>query len=89
MERPVVGAEGARERAQAIGVGDREIGVNGEPQHLFDGVGSLPDGLQDVAGYPALLAELARRGWTDPELAKLTWHNALRVLRATEAVAGR
>jgi len=61
------------------------VGLGGD----FDGVGSLPDGLQDVAGYPALLAELARRGWTDPELAKLTWHNALRVLRATEAVAGR
>jgi len=60
------------------------VGLGGD----FDGVGSLPDGLPDVAGYPTLLAELARRGWTDPELAKLTWHNALRVLRAAEAVAG-
>jgi membrane dipeptidase len=60
------------------------VGLGGD----FDGVGSLPDGLDDVTGYPALLAELAGRGWTDPELAKLTWHNALRVLRATEAAAG-
>jgi membrane dipeptidase len=60
------------------------VGLGGD----FDGVGSLPDGLHDVTRYPALLAELAGRGWTDAELAKLTWHNAIRVLRATEAVAG-
>jgi len=60
------------------------VGLGGD----FDGVAALPDGLQDVAAYPALLAELARRGWADDDLAKLTWHNALRVLRATEAVAG-
>jgi membrane dipeptidase len=60
------------------------VGIGGD----FDGVAALPDGLPDVAAYPALLAELARRGWSDPDLAKLTWHNAMRVLRATEAVAG-
>jgi membrane dipeptidase len=60
------------------------VGIGGD----FDGVGALPDGLGDVSTYPALLAELARRGWSDDDLAKLTWHNALRVLRATEAVAG-
>jgi membrane dipeptidase len=60
------------------------VGLGGD----FDGVGSLPDGLEDVTRYPALLAELAGRGWTDAELAKLTWRNAMRVLRATEAVAG-
>jgi membrane dipeptidase len=60
------------------------VGLGGD----FDGVGSLPDGLPDVTGYPVLLAELARRGWTDADLGKLTWHNAMRVLRATEAVAG-
>jgi membrane dipeptidase len=60
------------------------VGLGGD----FDGVGSLPDGLPDVTGYPALLAELARRGWTDADLGKLTWHNAIRVLRATEAAAG-
>jgi membrane dipeptidase len=59
------------------------IGLGGD----FDGVASTPDGLADVAGYPALLAELAGRGWSDADLGKLTWHNTLRVLRATEAVA--
>jgi len=53
----------------------------------FDGVVATPDGLEGVDGYPALLAELAGRGWSDAELGKLTWHNALRVLRDTEAAA--
>ena len=55
----------------------------------FDGVAAVPDGLEGVEGYPALLAELAARGWSDGELAKLTWHNALRVLRTTESVAAQ
>jgi membrane dipeptidase len=53
----------------------------------FDGVASTPDGLADVTGYPNLLAELSDRGWSDSELAKLTWHNALRVLRETARYA--
>jgi membrane dipeptidase len=40
-----------------------------------------------VDGYPNLLVELAERGWSDAELGKLTWHNAVRVVRDTEAVA--
>jgi membrane dipeptidase len=59
------------------------IGLGGD----FDGVIATPDGLSGVDGYPALLEELASRGWSDPELAKLTWHNAVRVLRDTEAAA--
>jgi len=53
----------------------------------FDGVAATPDGLPGVDGFPALLAELAERGWSDAEIAKLTWHNALRVLRDTEVAA--
>ncbi len=71
------------EHVRAV-AGVDSVGLGGD----FDGVGSLPDGLDDVSGYPALLAELARRGWSDADLGKLTWHNAMRVLRATEAVAG-
>lgn len=59
------------------------VGLGGD----FDGMPVTPAGLSDVAGYPALLAELAGRGWSDAELAQLTWHNALRVLRDTEAAA--
>ncbi|CAM3270620.1 Membrane dipeptidase [Sphingomonas antarctica] len=54
----------------------------------FDGVGNaLPEGLPDVAAYPALLAELARRGWSDADLAKLAGENLLRVMTAVERVA--
>lgn len=59
------------------------VGIGGD----FDGVVETPDGVRDVSGYPTLLAELATRGWSDTDLGKLTWHNALRVLRATEAAA--
>ncbi|WP_051367122.1 dipeptidase [Hamadaea tsunoensis] len=60
------------------------VGLGGD----FDGVVALPDGLSSVAGYPRLLEELSSRGWSDADLGKLTWHNAVRVLRETEAVAG-
>jgi membrane dipeptidase len=40
-----------------------------------------------VGGYPLLLAELLGRGWSEPEVAMLTWGNALRVLRDAESVA--
>jgi membrane dipeptidase len=53
----------------------------------FDGMGTTPDGLADVSAYPALMTELAGRGWSSPELGALGWGNALRVLRDTEAAA--
>jgi membrane dipeptidase len=59
------------------------IGVGGD----FDGTAFTPAGLEDVAGYPNLIAELLRRGWSDADLAKLTWQNAVRTLRAAEDVA--
>jgi membrane dipeptidase len=59
------------------------IGIGGD----FDGTAFVPSGLDDVSGYPNLIAELLRRGWSDPDLAKLTWGNAVRVLRAAEASA--
>ncbi len=45
----------------------------------FDGIDDAPDGLEGVDRYPALLAELARRGWSDTDLAKLSGGNLLRV----------
>ncbi|WP_328956562.1 dipeptidase [Kitasatospora purpeofusca] len=61
------------------------IGIGGD----FDGTAFLPDGLDDVAGYPNLIAELLRRGWSEADLSKLTWHNAVRVLRDAETAAAR
>ncbi|MFI2348229.1 dipeptidase [Streptomyces sp. NPDC019443] len=59
------------------------IGIGGD----FDGTAFTPAGLDDVAGYPNLIAELLRRGWSASDLAKLTWQNAVRTLRAAEDVA--
>jgi membrane dipeptidase len=59
------------------------VGLGGD----FDGVAATPDGLSGVDGYPNLLMELAERGWSDAELGKLTWHNAIRVIRDTESAA--
>lgn len=54
----------------------------------FDGMdGAAPKGLEGVESYPALLAELARRGWSDGALAKLAGGNVLRVMERVEAVA--
>ena len=54
----------------------------------FDGVGNqLPEGLSDVSTYPALLAELMRRGWSDADCRKLAGDNVLRVMAEAERVA--
>lgn len=53
----------------------------------FDGVSALPEGLGGVDTHPALFVELARRGWSDADLAKLAGGNLLRALRGAEAVA--
>jgi membrane dipeptidase len=54
----------------------------------YDGVSnSLPEGLEDVSTYPALLAELLRRGWSDRDVAKVAGENVLRAMAAAERVA--
>ena len=63
--------------------GHDHVGLGGD----FDGVPDLPEGLGNVSTYPALLSELARRGWSDADLKKLSSENFLRVLRANEKVA--
>jgi membrane dipeptidase len=55
----------------------------------FDGIDTIPAGLEDVSRFPDLLAELARRGWSDDDLAKLAGRNFLRVFREVETVAAR
>ncbi|MFJ6720985.1 MULTISPECIES: dipeptidase [unclassified Streptomyces] len=59
------------------------IGIGGD----YDGTAFTPSGLDDVSGYPNLIAELLTRGWSRADLAKLTWSNAVRALRDAEAVA--
>jgi membrane dipeptidase len=53
----------------------------------FDGTLFMPEGLEDVSGYPNLTRELLRRGYDEEELRKILGGNALRVLAEVEAVA--
>jgi membrane dipeptidase len=55
----------------------------------FDGIDTVPVGLEDVAAFPALFAELSRRGWREEDLRKLAGENALRAWRQVEAAALR
>ena len=55
----------------------------------FDGIPEAPAGLDGVDKYPALLAELARRGWSDADLARVAGGNVLRVLARAEEVSVR
>ena len=64
--------------ARRIGVD--HVGVGGD----FDGGGGV-DGFADVSAYPALFAELARRGYSQADLQKISSGNMLRVMRATDA----
>jgi membrane dipeptidase len=54
----------------------------------YDGA-TMPQGLEDTSTFPALLAELSRRGWTEAELRKLAGENVLRAWREAERVAAR
>jgi membrane dipeptidase len=55
----------------------------------FDGISAGPDGLENVSTFPALTAELLRRGYTDEDVKKVLSLNLLRVMRAAEATAAR
>nr|WP_312448731.1 dipeptidase [Brevundimonas naejangsanensis] len=59
------------------------VGLGGD----YDGVDSLPVGLEGVDGYPRLLAELMRRGWSEADIRKISGENLLRVMRTVERVA--
>jgi len=56
----------------------------------LDGLGDVtPVGLEDVSGYPRLVAELLRRGWSDGDVKRVIGLNVLRVMREAERVAAR
>ena len=59
------------------------VGIGGD----FDGMASTTQGMDDVAGYPALFAELARRGYSQADLEKIASRNMMRVMKAAEAYA--
>ncbi|WP_299194116.1 dipeptidase [uncultured Erythrobacter sp.] len=66
-------------------IGVEYIGIGAD----FDGMPSGPVGFEDVSGYPALFAELARRGYSQVEMELIASRNAIRVLREAELYASR
>jgi membrane dipeptidase len=59
------------------------LGLGGD----FDGIDTVPEGLEDVSKYPSLTAELLRRGYSTTDVKKILGLNLLRVMRKAEAVA--
>ena len=59
------------------------VGVGGD----YEGFDGPPDGMEDVSCYPALLAELMRRGYSREDIKKVAGQNLLRAFRGAEAVA--
>ena len=65
--------------------GEDHVGVGAD----LDGISTTPTGLESVADYPALFAELLRRGHSEEQLKKLAGLNVLRAMRQAETVAAR
>ena len=65
--------------------GIEHVGIGGD----FDGTTQVTEGLEDVSTYPALFAELLRRGWSESDCHALAGGNILRVLLAAESYAAR
>jgi membrane dipeptidase len=61
------------------------VGIGGD----FDGITEVVEGLEDVAAYPRLFAELSRRGWSEGDLRKLAGENVLRAFEKAEQVSAR
>ncbi len=66
-------------------IGAEHVGIGGD----YDGITHLPIGLEDVSKYPALFAELYRRGWSDAEIEMIAGQNLLRAMRGAERAAAR
>jgi membrane dipeptidase len=64
-------------------VGAAHVGLGSD----FDGISNTPEGLKDVSGYPAITAELLRRGYDETDIVKILGGNVLRVMRAVEAAS--
>ena len=87
----------AKNLRPAVGIGDvadhidqlvklagvDHVGIGGD----LDGIDSTPTGLEGVETYPALIAELLRRGFSEADCEKIAGGNLLRVMEAAEKVA--
>ena len=68
------------EHVRAV-AGVEHVGIGAD----YDGTDRLPDGLEDVSCYPALIAELLDRGWSHADCISLVGGNVLRVLGEAES----
>jgi membrane dipeptidase len=59
-------------------VGDDYAGIGSD----YDGVSSLPVGLDDVTTYPKITEELMRRGYSKKSIKKILGGNVMRVMKA-------
>jgi membrane dipeptidase len=66
-------------------IGVDHVGIGSD----LDGIDATPIGLEDVSTFPALIAELLRRGWSAEDVKKVAGLNLLRVMRQVEEVAER
>jgi membrane dipeptidase len=64
-------------------IGIDHVGLGGD----YDGIDVTVAGMEDVSTYPALFAELARRGYSQADLEKIASRNIMRVLKGAEAYA--
>ena len=64
-------------------VGIDHVGLGSD----YDGVFSLPKGAQDVSGYPNIIDELLKRGYSEADIRKICGENTLRVWSEVERVA--
>ncbi|MCH2314943.1 MAG: dipeptidase [SAR202 cluster bacterium] len=65
--------------------GINHIGIGSD----YDGITSVPEGLEDVSKYPVLTAELLRREYSEEDILKILGGNILRLMRAVENAATR
>jgi membrane dipeptidase len=64
-------------------VGIDHVGLGSD----FDGISSTPIGLEDVSGYPTIIEELLRRGYSEQDIRKICGENLLRVWAEVEKIA--
>jgi membrane dipeptidase len=64
-------------------IGFEHVGIGSD----FDGIPTVPRGLEDVSRFPALIAELLNRGVSDKDAGNIAGGNLLRVWKEVEEVA--